>query len=207
MSTALPIHHEQVEELAFSPPPYKFNVDEFDLMGTAGIFGEDDRVELIEGEILQMSPIGIPHMSIVNRLTMLLAQTVGKSAIVSVQNPIVVNRYNQPQPDLVVLKYRDDYYDKARPLVDEILLVIEVADSSVHYDRTRKKSIYAANGIMEFWVVNLGRGHVEQYSNPTAGDYRDVNVLKRGQQIRLTALPEIQFEIVDILGRGEADTE
>lgn len=200
MSTATPIQTEPLRETIAAPRPYQFNVDEFHLMGTAGIFGEDDRVELIEGEILQMSPIGTVHMSVVNRLNMIFAQAVGKSAIVSVQNPIVVNRYNEPEPDLVILKYRDDFYHETRPTIDEILLLIEVADSTAHYDRTRKKVIYARNGVREFWVVDVGQGQVEQYTNPEAENYRDVATLKRGQSISPTSLPQLQFEVLGILG-------
>lgn len=200
MSTATPIQTEPLRETSGAPRPYKFTVDEFEMMGTAGIFGEDDRVELIEGEILQMSPIGTHHMSVVNRLNMIFAQAVGKSAIVSVQNPIVVNRYNEPEPDLVILKYRDDFYKDTRPRIDDIIVLIEVADTTAHYDRTRKKSIYAKNGVREFWLVDVRQGQVEQYTNPGTDDYRDLTILKDDVKISPKALPELQFEVLEILG-------
>jgi len=183
-----------------SPPLYQFNIDQYEMMRVAAILGKQDRVELIEGEIRSLFPVTLHHMAVVNRLTMAMTTAVGHSAIVSVQHPIVLNRYNQPQPDLAVLKYRDDFYNQAFPRPEDILLLIEVADTSAHFDRTRKKSIYATNGIKEYWLVDIARGQVEQYNGPIAGDYHTVSVLKRGQQIRPAAMPEIQFEIIEILG-------
>ena len=122
---------------------YRFTTTEYDRMAEAGVLGEDDRVELIEGEILEMSPMGRRHAACVDRLTRLLVRGVGDAAIVRVQNPIVLSDHNEPQPDLALLRPRVDFYTAEHPGPEDALLVVEVSDSSVEYDRQIKVPLYA----------------------------------------------------------------
>ncbi len=126
-----------------------FTTDEFHRMAAAGILSEDDRVELIDGEIVQMSPIGSPHASCVDRLTALFVRRFGRRAIIRVRNPIVLSRHSEPQPDLAVLKLRTDFYAEKHPGPSDVLLVVEVADTSADYDRLTKVALYARAGIPE----------------------------------------------------------
>src|SRR5437868_12357745 len=132
-----------------------FNVAEYYKMAAAGVFSEDDRVELIEGEIVEMNPIGSRHAACVGRLTKLLERLTGDRAIVWVQNPVQVSDYSEPLPDVALLNPRDDFYSQATPQATDVLLIIEVAESSLEYDRSIKLPLYARSGIVEVWLVNL----------------------------------------------------
>src|ERR671938_948293 len=131
-----------------------FNITEYYRMAAAGVFTEDDRVELIEGEIVEMNPIGSRHAACVGRLTKLLERLAGDSAIVWVQNPVQVSDYSEPMPDVALLKRRDDFYAQANPQRTDVLLINEVADSSVEYDRDIKMPLYAGANIPEVWLFN-----------------------------------------------------
>src|SRR5437870_5311061 len=131
-----------------------FTVDEYYRMLDVGIFTEDDRVELIEGEIIQMSPIGKKHASCVNRATDLFTAAFRGRAIVSVQNPLRLNTYNEPVPDIVVLKFREDYYETQSHTPDDTLFTVEVSDSTLRYDTKIKLPIYARTGVVEVWIEN-----------------------------------------------------
>src|SRR5579862_9904434 len=130
-------------------------VAEYHRMGEVGILTEDDRVELIEGELIAMSPIGSEHSGTVNALTHTLVLAVEDRAVVAVQNPVQLDDLSEPRPDFALLKPRDDYYRRSTPRPDDVLLLIEVADSSLAYDRNVKRSLYAWHGIPEFWIVNI----------------------------------------------------
>jgi Uma2 family endonuclease len=134
-------------------PRRRFTIDEYHRMGEAGVLSEDDRVELLDGEIVQMTPIGAPHASCVDRLNALLARRLGKSAIVRVQNPIILDRRSEPQPDLALLAPRSDFYSGAHPRPRDVLLAIEVMDASRGYDRTLKLSLYARAELREVWAA------------------------------------------------------
>jgi len=177
-----------------------FNVDDYHRMAEAGILTEDDRVELIEGEIIKMSSIGSRHAGCVNRLTMFFARKVGQEAIVSVQNPFRIGSFSEPQPDITLLKARDDFYSQSHATPEDVLLVIEVADSSIGYDRKVKMYLYARAGIQEAWVVNLPEDKLEAYSKPVNGSYQRVRQLKRGQSLKLKALSSITVSVDEILG-------
>ncbi|MCL6553252.1 MAG: Uma2 family endonuclease [Firmicutes bacterium] len=171
----------------------RFTVDEYERMGAVGILGEDDRVELIEGEIVQLAPIGSRHADAVRRLTMLLARAVGDRAVVSVQNPVRLGRYSQPQPDLAVLRPRS--YAAAHPGAADILLVIEVVETTGAYDRGVKLPLYARAGVREAWVVDVESGTVDQYRTPTPAGYRDVRRYTRGEEVRSEALPDVAVPV------------
>lgn len=176
-----------------------FTVAEYHRMAEAGIFSEDDRLELIEGEILKMSPIGSLHASCVKRLNKLLGNLVGQSAIVSVQDPVQLNDFSEPEPDIALLRPRDDFYAQAHPGAADVLLIIEIADSSVEYDRNIKLPTYAHSGIPEVLIANLAADTVEAYSDPVNGSYQHTRLYKRGETFSPQMLPGIAIKISDIL--------
>jgi Uma2 family endonuclease len=177
-----------------------FNVNEFYRMAAAGVFSEDDRLELIEGEILEMSPIGSRHASCVDRLTEIFGQQVGRKAIIRVQNPIRLDDYSEPLPDITLLKRRADFYAENHPTQADVLLVVEVADTSVEYDRNIKLPIYAQANIPEVWLVNLPKNIVEVYTRPENGKYQKSRRLKRGELLVSTQVSDLSIGIDEMLG-------
>ena len=177
-----------------------FTVDEYHRMGAAGIFGEDNRVELIEGEIIEMSPIGSPHAARVKRLTRLLVRRLGTRAIVQVQDPVLLSQLSEPQPDLAVVKARADFYASGHPEPADVLLIVEVADSSRVFDRNVKAPLYARAGIAELWVVDVIDEVVDVYRKPGRGRYRDVTRFCLSQRVTIAAFPHFSFRVTDILG-------
>lgn len=179
---------------------YSFSVEDYHTMVEAGVLKEDERVELIEGEIVEMSPIGKRHASCVNRVTTLLIRRSGDQATTTVQNPVQASSFSEPQPDLALLKYRADFYAARLPVPKDILLVIEVADSTVEYDREVKMPLYARAKIPQAVLVNLPADVVEVYAKPVSGIYTQVQTLKRGQSLTIQKLPNLKLSIEEILG-------
>lgn len=177
-----------------------FTVAEYHRMGEAGIFGEDDRVELIEGEIIEMSPIGSPHASRVKRLLRLFVRKLGDRAIVQVQDPVVVNRFSEPEPDIAILHPRADFYADRHPEPADVFLLVEVADSSRAFDRGTKVPLYARNGIAEVWIVDIIDEVIEVYRQPVHGAYRSTERYRRGQKVAIGAFEKVSLRVVDILG-------
>jgi Uma2 family endonuclease len=175
-------------------------VADYHRMGEVGILTERDRVELIEGELIAMSPIGSEHAGAVNALTRRLVQVVGERGIVAVQNPVRLDDLSEPQPDFAVLKPRPDDYRKATPCPEEVLLIIEVADSSLSYDRGVKRSLYARHGIPEFWIVNLTAGEVEVCRAPSGDSYASVSHVGRAGTLEPELLPGIAIPVAVLLG-------
>ncbi len=160
-----------------------FSVDEYYRMAEAGILREDDRVELIEGEIVEMSPIGSRHAGCVKTLNALLGRHLGQTVVVSVQDPIYLDEFSVPQPDIALLRPREDFYTKGHPIPSDVLLVIEVADSSVEFDRNKKLPLYAQANIPEVWIINLPQETIEIYMQPVGGTYREIRLVKRGETV------------------------
>jgi Uma2 family endonuclease len=181
---------------------HRFTVDDVDRMLEAGILFEDDRVELIDGEVIHMSALGSQHMACVNRLTAVFSRSVGDEAIVSVQNALRLGTHQMPQPDVVLLRHRQDFYRDTAPSAPDALLVVEVSDSSLEYDRSVKLPMYARAGIPESWIANLRDALVEKHTDPDAetGAYRSVVRLGRGDRISPDALPSVVLDVTDILG-------
>ena len=182
------------------PAARRFNVDEYHRMAAAGILTEDDPVELIEGEIVEMPPMGSIHAARVSRLNRLLSSKVGDLVDARVRLPVRLDDHSEPEPDLALVQLRADFYAAAHPGPDDMLLVIEVADTTARYDRTIKGALYARAGIPEYWLVDLQRGHVEVRREPTGGRYRAVQVFRRGEQLRSEALPGLEIAVDDSLG-------
>jgi hypothetical protein len=181
----------------------RFTVEEYDRLGEAGILGEDDRVELIEGEIIEMVPIGSPHSGQVNRLTSLFSQELVGRAVVGVQNPVRLDRYSEPQPDLALLRPRADFYAEAHPGPSDVLLLVEVADHSAAYDRAIKAPLYAHSGIPELWLVVLPERVVEVYREPSPDGYRDVRPFRAGEVLSPLAFPEVTVDVGNLFPPAE----
>lgn len=179
---------------------HRFTVEEYRRMGETGIFTEDDRVELIDGEILHMAAIGSPHGGCVSRINRLFVLATGKRAVVSVQNPVRLGPHSEPQPDLALLRPRDDFYARAHPGPDEVWLVVEVADTTLGFDREVKIPLYARAGIREVWIVDLAGEAVEVYRRPSADGYTDVRRQTRGQRLTCEAYPDLSVSVDEILG-------
>lgn len=177
-----------------------FTVDDYYRMAEAGILRHGERVELLEGEIVQMAAIGSRHAGCVNRLTRIFVTGVGPEALVTVQNPVRLSDLSEPQPDVAVVRPRPDDYMERHPLPDDVLLVVEVADTSVPVDRERKAPLYATAGIPEYWIVDLPAEVVEVYREPEGGHYRSVTRHGKGERLRLLALPELEMGVGEILG-------
>lgn len=176
-----------------------FTVNEYDRFIEVGVLTEDDPVELINGEVVKMSPISSSHVGCVHRLNRLFSQRLSDNVILHIQNPIHVDRYSEPEPDVVVLKYRDDYYSDSLPRPTDVLLLIEVAETSLSYDRRVKVPLYAKAGIQEVWVVNVEEKVIYGYRNPGKGKYQETSIVKPGETLTLTAFPEIVLQVGEII--------
>jgi len=177
----------------------QFTIHDYHRMGKAGILLEDDRVELIYGEILSMSPIGNAHNAAVDRANRALVQTLGTRAIVRVQGSVQLDMYNEPQPDIVLLKPRDDFYAVGGPKPSDILLIIEMADSSLRFDRRVKARLYAEMGISDYWVADLNAVCVFCYSDRDDKSYRVVRQFQKEESVAPELLPEDRIPVASLL--------
>lgn len=169
-------------------------------MAESRILTEDSRVELVEGELIEMTPIGSRHAACVDRLNRLFSKHVGEAAIVRVQNPISLSHHSELQPDLVLARPKPDFYADAHPGPEAILLVVEVAETSTEVDREIKVPLYAQAGIIEVWLVALPHGHIEVYRNPISTGYREVQSLGLEDALAPLLLPQIILPIGSVLG-------
>jgi Uma2 family endonuclease len=177
-----------------------FTVAEYERMGAAGIFSEDERVELIEGEIVEMSPIGKRHAACVARLTQLLGPPSQGRAILWVQNPLRLGDYSEPQPDVALVRTRADFYEQSLPGPSDVLLVVEVADTTLEYDRQIKLPLYARALVAEVWIVNLADERVETHADPSGGAYKIDGVAGRGEEVRARFVEGLRLGVSEILG-------
>jgi Uma2 family endonuclease len=184
----------------YAPPKWKLSVDDYHRMGEAGIFHEDDRVELLDGDLYQMTPIGDDHIGSVNAVNYLFVRQLGDRAIVSPQNPIRLTDYSEPQPDIALLRPRSDFYGRAKAVPDDVLLLIEIARTSLDYDRLTKLPRYAAAGIVELWIVNLVDDRVEVYRGPGQDGYATCTIHYRGDVIMPASFPDVTIRVDTILG-------
>jgi Uma2 family endonuclease len=174
----------------------RFTTHDYHLMAEAGILGEDDRYELIDGEIVEMAAIGAKHANYINRLNLYAVRELGATYVISVQNSVQLSIDHEPQPDLMILRWRDDYDDRI-PTPDDVMLLIEVADSTLQYDRKVKLPLYARAGIPEVWIVDVNGQRLTRYSQPEDGIYQVVRRAKRGQALASTTIAgfTIPFEV------------
>ena len=184
---------------ALDLPVRRFTVAEYYAMAEAGILKEEERVELIDGVIVIMSPMGNPHRATVNRLTRMMVVAVGTRAIVQVQCPITLDDRTMPEPDLALLRERADFYESEDTYPDDVLLVIEVAESSVNYDRYQKLPRYAQAGILEVWITALPERIIEAHAEPVDGVYTRNLIYVPDDTISPSVLPDIELVVSDIL--------
>ena len=179
-----------------------FTVDEYYRMAEAGILGPEDRVELIDGEIIRMTPIGTRHAARVNRANEMFVAAFKGKAVVSVQNQLQLTNYTEPEPDIVLLKPRTDHYDGKKVRAEDAFLVLEVSDSTLRYDRDIKVPRYAAAGIPEVWIENLDADELLVYRDPVDDKYITVLTLHPGDSVSPVAFPETIFQVGELLGRS-----
>jgi Uma2 family endonuclease len=176
-----------------------FTTRDYHRMGEAGILTPEDRVELIYGEIVAMTPPGPPHGSGVDRATRELVLTLGDKAIVRVQGAVELNDYNEPEPDIVLLRPKDDFYYGKQPGPGDIFLVVEIADSSLSYDRNVKAKLYAETGVPEYWLADIKRGILFAYSDSNGIAYRLVRQFHRGDVLAPALLPDCKIRLAVFL--------
>ena len=188
--------------LAETPARRRFTVDEYHAMAVAGILEEKDRVELIDGEIVIMTPIGDEHHASVDTGTELLVEAVRRRAIVRVQGSIRLDEYNQPQPDFVILRRRRDFYRSAPAGPADVFLIIEVSHSSLSFDRGVKLPLYARFDIPEVWIANIPSRVIEVYTDPLGGEYTTRRTFRPGQTVSPIAFPDAALSVADVIGRS-----
>lgn len=176
-----------------------FTVHTYQRLAELGVLREDERVELIAGQVVQMSPIGDRHAACVRRLTDFFAHARLDAAMFDVQNPVVLDEYDAPQPDLTLLRRRADGYP-THPRAADVLLAIEVADTTLAYDRDIKMPLYARAGIPEAWLVNLSADRIEVSRDPVGGAYLTVRTVSRGELLTPLQLPSVTLSADEILG-------
>ena len=177
-----------------------FTADEFEQLYEVGILSEDGRFELIRGEILEMPTAQPPHAGSVDRLTYVFSMKLGGSVIVRVQNAFRIDRYSEPMPDLSLLKMRSDFYTKAHPGPEDVLLLVEVSHTTVGYDKTVKVPLYAESGAPEYWQLDVKKDVLIVRTEPQDGEYQNVRIFRRGESITIGKLPDFTFSLDEILG-------
>lgn len=174
----------------------KFTVEEYRLLFETGVFPENRRVELIDGELSEMSPIGGQHVRCIALFTRILARAVGDNAYLSVQGSMRIGMRSEPEPDIIIFWTLPE--GREPPLPDDIPLLIEVAESSLAYDRDVKAPLYAAAGIPEYWVADINHRQIIRHRRPGATGYEHVDVVGIGERIVAEQLPEIDIAVADV---------
>jgi Uma2 family endonuclease len=175
------------------------DIYEWQKLGEANIFPPDSRIELIEGEILEMAPIGFNHSGHLNRINKLFSKLIPDDVVISVQNPLQLGDLSEPEPDFMLLKPHNDSYSSRHPTADDVLLLIEVADSSLSFDQNQKLRLYARFNIPEYWLMNLNDACVEVYRQPHGDCYGEKTTLRVGDTVTLSQLNQVIINIADIL--------
>ena len=179
----------------------QITVEEYHRMGEAGIFRDNERLELIDGEIVKMTPIGSRHAHCVNRMTEFLITHLGSRAMVSIQNPVCLGKYSEPQPDIAIIKRSEREYITRHPGVSDVYLIIEFAESSIDFDHDVKLPIYAKAGIHEVWIVDLVSECVEIYQEPTSAGYKQMNTKKTSDTFSPSSFSDITVTVNRVLGK------
>jgi Uma2 family endonuclease len=179
---------------------YRFTTEAYFRMAEVGILADDERVELLDGEIIELSPPGYRHAAVVSRLNSLFAPLAGRRVIVRVQDPLVLSRFSAPQPDIALVRYADDFHAHGHPRGEDVLLAVEVSDSTVRKDLAWKARIYAAAGIPEYWVVDLTTDRVVVHTSPGSHGYGSQQAFSRADSLAATAIPGAEWTVDEILG-------
>ena len=173
---------------------------EYHRMGETGLIGPAERTELIEGEIIKMAPIGSPHVGSVFALTRILGQAATPDVVVSVQCPVHLDEHNEPEPDIALIRARaDGYRQPPLPSAADVLLLIEVAESSLRHDRERKLPLYARHAIPEVWIIDLAARSVQVYRAPSGNEYQQIQICSSGEAIAVAAIPGLILEVDDLI--------
>lgn len=184
---------------ATNPTKHLTNIHEWHRMGEAGVFADNHHIELIDGEILDMAPIGSNHAGHLKRVTNQFYSLLFGQVIISVQDPVQLSAYSEPEPDLMLLKPHTDFYSSRHPNADDVLLLIEVSDSTLAFDQNQKLQLYARHNIPEYWIVNLIDSCLEVYRQPHSENYEQKVTLRTGDNITLSQLPDISISVSTIL--------
>jgi len=179
---------------------HRLTATEYRRMGEVGILRADARVELIEGEIIDMTPTGSRHAGVVRHIARLFERAIGDSAVVSIQSPVSLSDRSEPEPDIALLSPRTDFYKSAHPRPADVLLIVEVADASLRYDRQVKVPLYARHGVTEVWIVDLERNVLTQYRDPEGERYRTATSLAELAAVELAALPGVRLDLRGVFG-------
>ncbi|NET28262.1 Uma2 family endonuclease [Okeania sp. SIO1I7] len=177
-----------------------FTVDQYYKMQDAGVLTGNERVELIRGEIIKMSPMGIRHPACVKCLAELFILRLAQTVTVGIQDPVRLNNTSEPQPDVSLLQRRPDFYRTQQPQPENVFLLIEVSDTTIKYDREVKVPLYAENNIVEVWLVNLTEECLEVYRQPKGNGYEIVQTFQKGETVTIQAFPNVTFTVDEILG-------
>lgn len=183
----------------WTPARHKYSVDDYYRLGELGILPPDARTELIYGEIFDMSPPGSRHASVVDQLIQSLIRGVGDGALVRAQNPLRLDEFSEPQPDLALLRPRDDRYRHAHPTAADVLLVVEVGDSSAAYDRRVKAALYASAGVPELWLIDLTAQRALILRVPNGDSYRTTLPISADEALQCAAFPDLRIELATLL--------
>lgn len=175
------------------------NVDEYYKMAEMGILKPDDRLELINGEIYELSPIGSKHAGIVNKLAGYLNELFKGFAVIGVQNPIKLDYKNEPEPDFSILKYRSDFYTSAHPVSGDVMAIIEVSSASIKFDKEVKAPLYALHSIPEYWIIDLENNTIEVLKNSKEGIYSETQLFLPGDDV---CLMDKKLSVNDVLILG-----
>lgn len=186
--------------VAFPITRRRFTVEQYERMVEAGVIQPDERVELLDGEVVEMAPIGPPHSARVDRCSNHLWRALGTDVIIRVQSPLHLSDISMPEPDLTVLRHRDDFYGSRHPTVADVLLLIEVGDSSARFDREVKLPLYAAASVVEVWLLDVGARAISIFRDPGPGGYQTVSEARQGDVLRPAALPYAVVAAADLLG-------
>jgi len=181
------------------PRPHRITVDEYHRMAEVGLLAVDARVELVEGEIIDMAPIGNAHRSVVVQLNRLLTRAVGDEGIVLVQDAVRLNNRSEPQPDLAILKPRKDFYAGKFPAPGDVILLIEVSDTTLKYDREIKVPLYARTEIPEVWLFDLTSSRVHFFRKPAGGAYLETASTQQPGITALSSLPGVSVDLSGVL--------
>lgn len=178
---------------------HRVTVEQYHRMAEAGVLAPDARVELIEGEIVDMAPMKSRHASVVGRLNAILGRAVGLQAMVWCQLPLRLSRDSEPEPDLMLLKPRSDFYSGAHPAAADVLLLIEVSDTTLAYDRGIKLPLYARHGVAEVWIVDLENNLVRFFRSPAGESYTDITATETPGPTPILALPGVTLDLRGVL--------
>jgi Uma2 family endonuclease len=178
----------------------QFTVEEYNKLGEAGVIASDERVELLDGDIIVVPPQGPPHFSVVARMAQRLVLRLGERALVTSRMPVIVSDRSEPEPDIAILARRADFYRSGIPQVPDVFALVEVADSSLAIDRGKKLAIYAEARVEEYWIVDVRHAAIEVYREPRDGGYDSLATFRGDARVSFLAFPDDEFTVDELLG-------